>query len=142
MRKKYYRVTLRNIGEHTENVKDVMYSIAIEENGICVDCLTNKQIYFSDDEPFNARKFLKQNASLYGIEKLETTAREVSKGFLFVTDDFKRQYIQDILELERLTKEEAEKRYAKYLESVSVFVEKFGGSMDLIEKEPVVKYVK
>ena len=43
---KYYRITIKNIAEQTDRIKDFIYVIAEECNGNYVDILTNRKIYF------------------------------------------------------------------------------------------------
>ena len=45
---KYYRITIKNIAEQTDRIKDFIYVIAEECNGNYVDILTNRKIYFSN----------------------------------------------------------------------------------------------
>lgn len=120
---RYYRVTVKNIAEHTDRIKDFIYVVAEEHNGNYVDILTNKKIYFSNEKVFNARDFIKSKASLYGIEKLETTRRQVATGLLFTTESSKYEYINDVMEMEKITLNEAMIRHYDLVQLEQRFIE-------------------
>lgn len=121
--RRYYRITALNIGEKTERIKDYIYVIAEEVNGNYVDILTNKKIYVSDSNLIDERKFLNDEYSLFGIEKLETTRRQVANGLLFITRASKENYMYDVLELEHITRTMILKRVNELENSEKMFQE-------------------
>ena len=59
MEKKYYRVTVKNIGEKNDRVKDVIYVFAKETNGELIELLTGDKVYLHDSDYFSIRKLWK-----------------------------------------------------------------------------------
>ena len=120
---RYYRITVKNIGEHTDRIKDFIYVIAMEHNGNYVDILTDKKIYFSNEREFNVREFIESKASLYGIEKLETTRRQVETGLSVIPEISKYEYKKDVMEMSKITIKETMIRHYGLVELDQRFIE-------------------
>ena len=126
-RKKYYLVTIKNISENKDVINDAINVYAEEYDGELVEILTNKKIQDSslnyNPNIFDVRKFIEKGQSLFGICKIELDIETVSKFLLFITEFGKRQLISNVLELERLTKEEARSKYQELIEMEVKFKE-------------------
>lgn len=123
-KEKYYLVTLsdgtKNIvtdGFSTEKTgfNQVLDVYAIEDNNELRTIIGNKLILDSsknyNSNIFDIRTFVEGNYCLFAISKEEVTINEVSKKLHFITRDEINKKSEEILKLEKSTKEEAMKQY-------------------------------
>ena len=137
--KKYYLVFLENISkERVGNLKDVVYSLAEEHRGVLTDLLTDKVIFCSSS--FDTRQFKESNATLYGFKKMETTREQTLQALRFLSTESVRQHCADISLLEKLTVDEAQKRYSSLLETERNFASFFGVDLEKVQKPQVMTY--
>jgi len=126
MEKKYYRVTVKNIGEKTHGVKDVIYVFAKETNGKLIELLTGAKVYLHDSNYFSIRKFVEQEASLLGIEKLEISKKQLEFVLKTLDSSLKNNYIRDILYVRGETLKETKDMYKMLIDAENRFKEEFG----------------
>lgn len=126
MEKKYYRVTVKNIGEKNDRVKDVIYVFAKETNGELIELLTGAKVYLNDSNYFSIRKFIEQEASLLGIEKLELSKKQLDLVLTTLDSSLKNNYIRDILYVRGETLKETKDMYKKLIDAENRFKEEFG----------------
>ena len=125
MEKKYYRITVKNMGEKTDDVKDVIYVFAEEVNGNYQEAITGINLYCPDADYFSTRKFMEKNAGLVGIEKIELSRKQFNMILETMSDEMKTDYTKDVLYVQKETLKKVEEMYNQLLDSENKFKESF-----------------
>lgn len=121
--KKYYLVSLGDgskspikdgVDEHI-NFNKIMDVYAEELNGNLIEILTGKKILDAEknynSNILDARKFLEENYSLFGISKVLKSSHEIHHHLSFITRQETTEKTEQIAELSKKTLEEIKKQY-------------------------------
>lgn len=136
IKEKYYLVTLsdgtKNIindgfSEEKVGFNELLKAYAVEENNELRTLIGNKLILDASKNYnaniFDIRTFVEGNYSLFAISKEEVTINEVSKKLHFITRADTTRKNDDLLIVEKKTKEEAKKQYEELLKVQELFSE-------------------
>ena len=101
--RKYYRIVLKNVFSNDFKFEVVN---AVYENGKYYEVLTNKEIYMALDKRIPLKKeFLESNCQLIGCYQTEISGEFVALYLNFLTEDTKREDINNIITIENSIKD-------------------------------------